>query len=77
MEDQIVTRVLAEAARIEGSTQALATRLKAPESLLAQLASVSVARGRENIARSAERVGTWTTPAQRAPRDETGSGDER
>ena len=56
-----MTRVLAEAARIEGSTQALATRLKAPESLLAQLASVSVARGRENIARSAERVGTWTT----------------
>lgn len=31
---QLVTRVLAEAARIEGSTQALATRLKAPESTL-------------------------------------------
>lgn len=189
MEDRIVTRVLAEAARIEGSTQALATRLKAPEStlqrwidghaqaplraflaaldyvmeregsnsapagapeagsrelvfrlgplaarcarcdgeqfvardagslrltsmllcrscgeavvhgnLLAQLAKdavhhsraatgrtrraveasrASVARGREKIARSSERVGTWTTPAQGAQPDETGSGEER
>lgn len=34
MQDEIVTRVLAEAARVEGSTQALATRLKAPESTL-------------------------------------------
>ncbi len=34
MQDEIVTRVLAEAARAEGSTQALATRLKAPESTL-------------------------------------------
>ena len=34
MQDEIVTRVLTEAARIEGSTQALATRLKAPESTL-------------------------------------------
>ncbi len=34
MQDEIVTRVLAEAARVEGCTQALATRLKAPESTL-------------------------------------------